>query len=240
MSTPGLRGKLAPVFPTGLQDLTCYSGPLPTPPVSSTRYRAVTAWPMDGNDQWGDCVCAAREHVIRLNNAIDPVAKTADPDAAAVVAGYEKLSGATTPPGPGLVVSSSLEAWRQGRFSDTNVGGPYAPVAVHDVTTLKTAVYLYGAVICGVDLPSIAETQFSNDQPWTLEPGQNPGTGGHCIPIVGYDPQWLYVVTWGKIQAVSYNWWKFYADEAWAVVPPGAPGPVDVATLTADLNKLAA
>jgi hypothetical protein len=88
--------------------------------------------------------------------------------------------------------------------------------------------------------------QFQAGQPWTLVPDwQNQSIeGGHAIPILGYDEQWMYCVTWGAVQEMAWDWWSAYGDEAWVVLSEeyekaGHPiEGIDVATLQADLAHL--
>lgn len=66
----------------------------------------------------------------------------------------------------------------------------------------------------------------------------------NCVPIVGYDSEFLYAVTWGKVQPISYSLWHYISSEAWAIisgefVARGGDGRgVNLAALEADLAKL--
>ena len=46
-------------------------------------------------------------------------------------------------------------------------------------------------------------------------PNQN---NGHCIPAVGYDERNVYIVTWGQLKAMSWQFYNAYAEEAYAVL----------------------
>lgn len=194
----------------------------PAAQTSNLKFQTVTYEPpMDGNDRFGDCVWAEREHIIRLWNAYG--LPGVDPTEDQTIQGYETLSGSTMPPGPGLVIADALEAWHAGVTTDGNVlATPAQSIQVHDIATIQACVDADGAVFCGVDLPANAMQQFDDGQPWTLEPGHNPAVDGHGVPIIGYDPSWLYIVTWAKVWKVSYNWWHWYGGEAWRVTPPAA------------------
>jgi hypothetical protein len=214
----GRYGKANPQFPIGLKDLKAYvkeGEQLPVPPVAINNYGELT-WPMDGNDQYGDCTMAAAAHAIQTWNA---VTKQADPvpSDAAVVAEYFKLTGGAD---SGLVEANVLKAWRNAGFWRNKILG-YAPVNVHDVNQLKQAIYLFGLAYVGIQVPANAESQFENHEPWSLVDGWQSQSivGGHAIPIVGYDQNVLYVITWGDVQTMTYDWWQTYGDEAWAVLP---------------------
>jgi hypothetical protein len=85
--------------------------------------------------------------------------------------------------------------------------------------------------------------------PW-LVPGKgavgdaapNPANG-HCVPAVAYDQRFIYVVTWGAIKTMSWQFYAAYADEAFAVLSPDwidkkvgtSPSGFDMAALQKDL-----
>jgi hypothetical protein len=45
--------------------------------------------------------------------------------------------------------------------------------------------------------------QFEAGQPWDVVPGMTLD-GGHDVPMVDYDNKYVYVVTWGALQPVTY------------------------------------
>ena len=58
-------GKHQPTFDTRTLLFGKYlTSELPPPPASKDYSRAVTTWPMMGNDTYGDCTCAAAGHMI--------------------------------------------------------------------------------------------------------------------------------------------------------------------------------
>ncbi|MEZ0090105.1 hypothetical protein [Streptacidiphilus sp. EB129] len=235
----GKYGKLGPRFPVALKDFTAYAAaPLPAPPASVDWASGVSTWPMDGNDQYGDCTMAAAAHLIQSWNAQtkeqDPV-----PTAQQVVDQYFTLSGGQD---SGLAESDVLKAWQTGGLWGNQVVA-YAPVNVHALTAIRQTIALFGGVYAGIQVPSNAQQQFQAGQPWTLDPGwqSQPIEGGHAIPLLGYDADWLYVITWGAVQKVAWDWWSTYSDEAWAVLAQqyreaGTVNGIDLATLTADLK----
>ncbi len=86
-------------------------------------------------------------------------------------------------------------------------------------SSIKQVIATRGVAYLGVALPSVAEDQFDNGQPWSVVPGATIA-GGHCIVGVGYDPQYLTVVTWGKTQKVTWDWWATYGFECWSLTVP--------------------
>jgi hypothetical protein len=72
----------------------------------------------------------------------------------------------------------------------------------------------------------------------------NPNNG-HCIPAVGYDADQLWIVTWGELKSMGWDFYNAYADEAYAVLSQDfidnsgvAPAGLDLQTLKADLAEL--
>ena len=239
---PGKLGKLAPQFPEALKDLTAYTPqPLPQPPVSVDWANNVGTWPMDGNDQYGDCTMAAAAHLIQSWNAQTGESTPAAPQDQAVIAMYLKLTGGKD---TGLVESQVLKQWMSSGLWENKIIG-YAPVNVHSLDSLKQAIAYFGGVYVGIQVPSNAQTQFQAGQPWTLDPGwqQQSIEGGHAIPLLGYDDQWLYAITWGAVQKMAWDWWSTYGDEAWVLLSEeyqkaGKVNGVDIAALKADLTRV--
>jgi len=59
---------------------------------------------------------------------------------------------------------------------------------------------------------------FGNGQPWARATGQQ--LGGHAVPIVGYDADNVYIVTWGKVQSMTWGCYSDVVEEAWAAILP--------------------
>jgi hypothetical protein len=231
-------GRRPGTIPIGLHDLTFYAaGPLPKAP-ASLAVPSVAAWGMLGNNQYGDCGVAGLEHVFMAAAADTDVTGTFATDQQAI-SYYLTYTGGQD---DGVVLSQYLAYVRQkGYYGQTLTA--YAPVGVHDVPTLQTATWMYDATYTGIEVTEQMQTDFSNGQPWTMQSLDSPTLGGHCVPIVGYDNQYLYVVTWGGVQAIEYSAWHYLSSEAWAVIvgelSKGDGHGVLLAALQADLNKLA-
>jgi hypothetical protein len=236
-------GALPPVRPQVFADWSAYvNGKLPVPP-TSVAVPAVVTWGMDGNNQYGDCTIAGADHCIA---AWDLEVKEADPVAtdAADVLQYKAITGCVTPGDSrdtGLVLSDVLKLWStKGLFGGNEIAG-YAPVRHQAILDMHQAIAAYGAAYVGVALPQSAEDQFGAGPPWTLV-GDQP-VGGHCVAFVGYDPEWMYAVTWGGVVKVSWAWWAYYGQEAWAIIPQAfveaGKGPdLNLAQLKADIGTL--
>jgi hypothetical protein len=239
--TPGKMGKLAPQFPVGLKEMSAYAAqPLPQPPATVDWAKNVSTWPMDGNDRYGDCTMAAAAHLIQSWNAETGESLPVPVDQQ-VVAQYLKLTGGQD---TGLVESQVLKQWLSAGLWHNKIVG-YAPVNVHSLDALKQAIAFFGGVYVGIQVPDNAQDQFRAGQPWTLVPGwqQQSIEGGHAVPLLGYDDQYLYAITWGAVQPMAWDWWSTYGDEAWVILSEefsraGKVDGIDVAALQADLAQI--
>lgn len=94
----------------------------------------------------------------------------------------------------------------------------YVALRAGDVDQLALATYLMGAAAIGLRFPDSASTQFDHRQPWTVVPG-SPVNGGHYVPCVGVNSAGhLLVVTWGRVHAMTFDFYRAYSDEAMAYV----------------------
>jgi hypothetical protein len=231
-------GRLPGVIPVGLSFLPHYvAGALPKAP-AKVPFPNLTDWGMLGNDQYGDCGVAGLEHVFMAAAKDVNNTETFPTDEQAVSYYLKYTKGQDT----GVVLSQYLAYVRKNGYYGKKVQA-YAPVAVHDVPTLQTAVWLYDAVYTGITVTDQMMTDFDDDKPWTMESTEGEVDGGHCVPIVGYDSQYLYIVTWGKIQPVAYPAWHQMSSEAWAIMvgelSVGDGHGINWAALEADLNLVA-
>lgn len=250
MRPVGLYGRKHALIPAGLRDLTYYAaGPLPTAPASVAVPTVPnpgdgTEWGMLGNDTKGDCGIAGLEHGFMADSSILGVKNPSFPTAAQALnyyATYDKGQDI------GVVLSQYLAYVKdqfQGYYGEQVAA--YAPVNVQDINTLHFTIDAYGFAYTGIAVYRQMEADFGNGQPWTLNSITGGIAGGHCIPIVGYDSNYLYAITWGGVQPIAYPAWARIASEAWAVitrtqVQAGNDGRgINLAALKSDLALLAA
>jgi hypothetical protein len=216
----------------------------PAPPASVDWYTNVSGWPMYLNDQLGDCTIAMVGHEIGNASAYASGATVilSEQD---ILAAYERVSG-YNPADPntdqGAVLQDVYGDWRK-----AGVGGHRALVFAqvdhlnHD--QVKTAVQLFGAVGLGIVVRESMMEDFNAGRPWSQWGGAE--LGGHAVPIVGYDEAFVYVVTWGKVQPMSWSVYAKATDEAWAAVLPEwlnssgtDPHGVDLHGLGAEFSQL--
>lgn len=210
---------------------------------------------MLGNDTHGDCViCAKANHTLRFEefeqDTIIPIT-TED-----CLSQYWKEQGwrecslkflnpFNPKPDRGLVMLDSLNDWRHNGW---DIAGKkytiYAYASVPTAVEVKAAVYLLNGVNMGIRVPQSAIDQFKAGQPWeALSPLDSRFVGGHAIYVVGYDSQYLYVITWGKVQKMSWAFYSSYTDEGYAIVDQADPwlgvnSPVDILKLNEILHQI--
>ena len=235
----GKFGRLAAQFPAGLGDLTRYvAGSLPKAP-ASVAVPKVAEWGMDGNDTYGDCGVAGLNHGLMSAAAVTGETETF-PDDEQIVDYYLGYTGGQD---NGVVLSAYLAYVKKTGFFGHTVAA-YAPVAVQDIPTLQFAVSAYDFAYTGITVTEAMQEAFQQGEPWTLDVLDSPIAGGHCVPIVGYDSNYLTVVTWGGTQQIAYSAWHYIASEAWAVISgelvaaKGDGHGINLAALQADLSKL--
>ena len=213
----GLLGRLPAKRPVGLHQIAYYQQhPLPAPPVSVGTPN-VQDWLMLGNDRYGDCTFAGAYHAKMATAKINNIDIKLSTDKQ-VIDEYLKYTHGQD---AGAVESDLLKYWH-----DTGIFGSkidaYAPTDHHDFLELKSVINAFGLVYIGIDVPAPCQQQFAQHKPWTLTHTIQDDhiMGGHCIILTGYDNKMFYGITWGAVQAISYDWLKKYMMESWAIITP--------------------
>jgi hypothetical protein len=237
----GLLGRLPGQIPTGLRDLTYYvAGPLPKAP-STVECPVGGPWGMLANDVVGDCGVAGLQHGFMTDATITHEKEPNATDAQAKNYYFTYTGGVDS----GVVLSQYLSYVRQHGYYGHSVDS-FAPVAVHDVPTLRSSIFLFGFAYTGIIVTASMQRAFAARHPWTTAQLEEPPKGGHCVPLIGYDEKLVYCVTWGEIQPITWSAWHYMSSEAWAVVTGefvarnGDGRGVNLAALRSDLDKLAA
>ena len=210
-------GKLPAVHRPGALMLAKY---LPAKPIavpdSVDNYSAVRDWGMMLNDQLGDCAIAAPGHMVQAWSKLSCDREIVIPDAE-IEAAYSAITGYV--PGDESTDQGSVEADVLDYWKSVGIGGhrieAHAVVEPDSQYQVKLAIYLFGALYTGVQLPLSAQDQTI----WTVVPGRDsePGSwGGHAVPLLGYDAHKTTCITWGATQDMTWSWWTKYADEAHA------------------------
>ena len=235
-------GKLAPRRDDRTLRLARYIRPIqPAAPAVCDWAGRVPVWPMFANDELGDCTIAAAGHLVDGWTTYSQGKEAVITDAA-IIAAYSAVTG-YDPSNPdtdrGAVELDVLKYWRSKGIAGHTIGA-FAAVSPGDTLLIKAAIYLFGGIYVGVNLPKSAQHQ----ETWDVVAGTDsiPGSwGGHAISIQSYDSHGLTCVTWGAEQRMTWRWFETYCDEAYACFSDDFiraghnPLNVDVATLRADL-----
>jgi hypothetical protein len=173
---------------------------------------------MYDNDRIGDCTCAALGHAVQAwttygegNTLTLPVGDVLSLYEA--VSGYNPATGAND---NGAVEQKVLQYVQQNGIGGRKIRA-FAQVDHTNLDEMKQALDIFGSVYVGFQVPQSAEQQFGAGQPWTVVPG-SPVIGGHAIDIQKWDADYIYPVTWGKLQPMTPEFWLTYGDEAWVII----------------------
>jgi len=242
-------GKLAPKFNKKTLSLSKYVGPLVSVPKKLWReYKIpVGGWTMMANDTVGDCTCAAIGHMVMLFTAHTGTMVT--PTDADVLAVYSAVTG-YTPSDPstdqGAAITDILAYWQSTGIAGHKILG-WVKIGL-DPAALQQAMYLFGAVDMGFNVPQSAMDQVNAGQDWDVVTPDGGIVGGHSVPLFGYGSKGYDCTTWGANQKLTTAFADAYMDEAYAVVTQDwidaasglAPNQFNLAALQADLKAIGA
>jgi hypothetical protein len=192
-----------------------------TPPAAVDYYSKVdpATWGMDGNDTAGDCTCAEIDHAVKTMQvaaARSEVVSTAQEvlDAYSAITGYDPNYPSTD---GGAEMQQVREYWRSTGFT---LGGSvdkillFAELEIKSTALIEYALSRFGEVGLGIRFPASAMAQFHANKPWDVVRHARI-EGGHAIALVGYDADFYYVITWGRVQKMTPAFFHRYVEEAW-------------------------
>jgi hypothetical protein len=194
---------------------------LPAHPTTFGHYGMVPDYPILANDQYGCCVWAgaAHEHQIMVAEGKGSVT-FADRQ---ILAAYSAVTGfspddPSTDQGTDMVAAANYrrKTGIQDTASHMHTVAAYAALDVGDDNQVETAAWLFGAVGVGWQLPKSAMLQFQDGKPWKISRSNTEILGGHYVPIVGADADWLYGITWAKVIPIDRKFLRKYMDEGLA------------------------
>lgn len=223
---------------------------LPATTARVDRQSKVSSWPMYGNDTIGDCTCACVGHIIQSLTAYSGTEVTVP--YSNVLALYETQGYNPNNPSSdqGAVIQNVLQEWQSNPSIMSGHGiSQFAELRSFSTSNLKEALYLFGTVYLGINVPQSAMDQFDAGEPWTYV-GDTNIVGGHAIPLQEiYAPGTLdmfSVITWGRPQRMNRAFITNYVEEAWVVISPDlfeanqeSPEGFNLAQLQADFAQLA-
>lgn len=208
---------------------------VPPPPATNWRAKGAAALAQTlGNTTQGDCVIASKLHQVGIwtGNATGTPAVSNDSEA---LAQYHQICGGGD---NGCVITNVLDWFKANGLT---VGGTthkidnYVAIDWTNQNLVQVAIEVFGTGCIGINLPSA----------WTCtncvwSPTNTGIVGGHDVPFIDYDPQYVYIATWGGV--VQVTWAAFlsqnWIDEAYIELSPDwyananlAPNGINVAGL---------
>jgi len=88
---------------------------------------------------------------------------------------------------------------------------------------VKRVIYLYGGCYIGIDIPKSVEKQWQENKKWTVIHRVPAGDArrriwfSHALLATGYNEKELRVITFGKEETMTWEFFEKYVDEAYAV-----------------------
>jgi hypothetical protein len=215
-------GKLAPKFNERTLSFSAFLRPDASFSQPAKLYREYKIpdgdWGMYGNDQMGDCTCAAKAHRMMLMTA--HTGKMFVPDPADIMKAYIDLTGYNPRTGEndtGCAMTDVLQYEQITGIAGRKILG-WAQIDHKNIDRVKQAMYVFGAVDIGVEFPKSAMSQFGAGKTWSLLSDDGGIDGGHDVPMFGYGAVGDSCVTWGKRQPMTWDWFRKYCDEAYVVI----------------------
>ncbi len=223
---------------------------LPVPPVQEVP-DSTTAWPMLANDQFNCCTSAAAGHMVHHWTAANQHGVfLTDED---IVRAHAQLTGDHLMDSVSML--DALKFWRKAGIGDHRVHS-YMSAGRANPDDLRAVIFLFGSAYIGLDLPKFAMSgvpQQIPEIPWEIDSAVSPddaspqSANGHCVAAIGYDDKVIYVVTWGRLKTMTWEFFGRYTDEVYAVLSPDwvqrdikCPSGFDLTTLESDLSLVAA
>lgn len=195
------------------------------------------------NNRYGDCVVAGKYHQVGVWSAADSPDVIVGTDDE-VLSMYRKICG---PGDNGCIITRVLDYQRNnglpfnGKLHKIDA---YLAVNMRNKELLKAAIYFFGSVTFGINLPGA----WANSPDGGLWDVTNSGSvGGHDVCAVGYDSTGVQISTWGGLRTITWaalanNRW---VEECYVSLSPNwynddrlSPGGINVEQLRIDLDKL--
>jgi len=179
-------------------------------------------WGVLGNNDVGDCVPAGFCHQIRMwrllaYNEQIPFTDQSTEGVYSALTGWKADDPNTD---TGCDVQDAAAYWRDTGVVDA--AGAVHRIAgfVHVASTVEmvaAAAFIFGSCGIGIQVPAYAMDQFTSGMPWSVADPNAAIVGGHYVPVVGRNSSGnLLVVTWGRLQALTPEFFNSYCDEAYA------------------------
>jgi hypothetical protein len=170
-------------------------------------------FPMDGNDEYGDCTIAGLAHADTIYEGM--IGRKKILTTKEVVKLYRHLTGGED---SGLNELDVLNYWQSNNVNGDKIMA-FASTNHRNHLHVQQAMVLFGGVYLGFQVQENCMQDFNDGKVWT--PG-NLLQEGHAVYAVAYDTNTVTVLTWGTIQKGTWAWWDECVDEVYAILPAEA------------------
>lgn len=211
----------------------------PVPP-ASWDFAEGLSLPMDGNDRYGDCTCAAMAHGVTLQEAA--IGRKCVPSERTVLSAYWATGNGSKHDDTGRNPRDVLSFWQKKGLRGKRIG-PYATIATRPQSDdlRYAAAYAFRGIYLGFAVTSKTMDEFRQG----LWSGMGELTGeGHMVWQTGARGAAIWrISTWGTVIDATDSWMQRLADEAYVALPNDwkkrepLPG-FDYEQLAADLAAL--
>lgn len=229
------------------------------PPPNVNYYGTMTSFGMMLNNIYGNCTIASKGHGVQVCSYESSGTMITVPDPT-ILHYYSKWDG-YVPGDPetdqGGVILDVLQDWKKQTFDNHQLLA-YTSVNPTNVDHVLNSIYWFGDLDIGLELPLTAQAQVGGIWDVVGDPNNSPNSkpgswGGHDVSIGKYSVAtdgtiMLYPITWGAIQAMTWDFFVTYCDEAYALLlkiwlnskwAGGSPCGFDGQQLIADGNRVA-
>lgn len=200
--------------------LARYMKALGPPPAAVNWAKGISQFGMMLNDQLGCCTIAGIGHAIQVWTA-NVSAEVTIPDS--IIQNYYSTWDGYVPGDPstdnGGIELNVLQDWKAQGFSG-HLLTAYADPTVSNLVEVRQAINLFLGLYIGFNVTNqVMENDDDPTIPWDMT-GDTSSAGGHCVYVIGYDAQFVYVISWGQIYKMTWAYWSANVDEAHALLSP--------------------
>jgi hypothetical protein len=218
---------------------------LPVAPTKELLENTVS-WPMLANNRFNCCTSAAAGHMVHHWTAANQRGVfLTDED---IIRAHALLTGDRLM--DCVAMLDALKFWRKTGIGNHRV---HSFVSAHpkDAHELRCIIHLFGSAYLGLDLPKFVlagDPTGWPEIPWAIpasvstEDSAPQVANGHCVTAVGYGEEGVFVVTWGTLKTMSWEFFQSYNVEMYAVLSSDwvrrnevCPSGFDLSSLTRDL-----